>query len=245
MYCNYRSVADQFDVSISTAWEYFHKVINLLVKHREEYIKWPKSYLEFETITNGFQKRAGIAGIIGAIDGTHIPITQPHLMPNPYINRHKYHSIVLQGVCTANYMFIDCFAGCPGSIHDARVFRMSPLNTAMNNNLISDKHHMLGDSAYPNQVNLITPYKDNGHLSRKQKKFNYLHSAARVCTEQTFGLLKGRFRILRHVNIYCTDVIPKVIIACCILHNICMTMNDNDVFFFFLMCGGCLVAVTP
>ncbi|KAI4454307.1 hypothetical protein MML48_9g00011693 [Holotrichia oblita] len=82
---SYRSVADRFDVSISTAWEYFHKRLKLLqmvFKKEQE-----------------------------AIGGTHIPITQPHLMPNSYINRNKYHSIVLQGVCSANYMFIDCFAG--------------------------------------------------------------------------------------------------------------------------------------
>lgn len=45
--------------------------------------------------------------------------------------------------------------------------------------------------------------------------------------ERALGLLKGRFRsILDKLPMTRTDLIPKYIVACCILHNICILQND-------------------
>lgn len=74
------------------------------------FIKWPKDAHAIRTV-KGFQLRCGFPGVIGAIDGSHIPISKPKFMPNSYINRKKFPSIVLQGVCDHNYMFTDCFCG--------------------------------------------------------------------------------------------------------------------------------------
>jgi hypothetical protein len=38
-------------------------------------------------------------------------------------------------------------------------------------NLPHDKH-LLGDSAYPLKVNMLVPFRDNGHLNRVEKTFN-------------------------------------------------------------------------
>lgn len=52
---------------------------------------------------------------------------------------------------------------------------------------------LLGDSAYPTNLTcILTPYKDNGHLTNDQKAYNYKHSSTRV-VENAFALLKGRF----------------------------------------------------
>ena len=52
--------------------------------------------------------------------------------------------------------------------------------------------HIIGDAAYTNNEHLV-PYRDNGHLTVKQKHFNFCHSSARMAIERSFGLLKGRF----------------------------------------------------
>lgn len=45
--------------------------------------------------------------------------------------------------------------------------------------------------------------------------------------ERAIGLLKGRFRsLLDTFPAHRTDLLPKYIIACCILHNICLLQND-------------------
>lgn len=53
-------------------------------------------------------------------------------------------------------------------------------------------------------------------------------SQARMMIERAIGLLKGRFRsLLDKLPMTRTDLIPKYIIACCILHNICLMKNDH------------------
>ena len=58
----------------------------------------------------------GMDGVIGAIDGSHIPIKAP-FCPENYFNKKSFHSIFLQAVCNHDMMFTDCFAGWPGGVH--------------------------------------------------------------------------------------------------------------------------------
>ena len=75
----------------------------------------------------GFESMKGIKNVIGAIDGTHIPISGRALCNENYINRKGFPSLILQGVCDHNMRFTDCYIGWPGSVHDARVFDNSDL----------------------------------------------------------------------------------------------------------------------
>lgn len=81
---------------------------------------------------------------------------------------------------------------------------------------------MLGDSAYPLLTNLLTPYRDNGHLSPAAKYFNKVLNTCRVYVEHTFGLLKQRFRQLYYLRLKSPESICNFIIACCILHNLAL-----------------------
>lgn len=122
-----------------------------------------------------------------------------------------------------------CTVGFPGSTHDARVFRNSDLGKKIDETpeaLFPMDSHLLGDCAYKNTTYMLTPFRDNGHLSQMQRHYNFKLSSTRVAIEQAFGLLKGRFRILKYVNIYSTKRIPALILACCVLHNICLQQND-------------------
>jgi len=51
--------------------------------------------------------------------------------------------------------------------------------------------HILGDAAYELHQHLLTPFRDNGHLTERQRNYNYRHSTARVAVERCIGLLKG------------------------------------------------------
>lgn len=44
--------------------------------------------------------------------------------------------------------------------------------------------------------------------------------------ENTFGIVKKRFRQLFRIEIRDVDRITKFILACCVLHNICVDSND-------------------
>ena len=64
--------------------------------------------------------------------------------------------------------------------------------------LIPTSGHIVGDSAYPYDT-LVCPYRDNGHLTKRQKEFNVVLSSTRVVIEQAFGSVKGRLRGVRPV----------------------------------------------
>lgn len=85
---------------------------------------------------------------------------------------------------------------------------------------LSDGNVLLGDAAYPCLSQLITPYRDNGHLTQAQRNFNRMHSQCRISVEHTFGLLKQRFRQLYFLKLRNMQFIVKFIFACCILHNL-------------------------
>lgn len=68
----------------------------------------------------------GFPGIIAFIDGTHISIKILSDKRMDYYNRKDFYSIVLQAV-VRDLCFINRFAGFPGKVHDARVFRHSKL----------------------------------------------------------------------------------------------------------------------
>lgn len=89
--------------------------------------------------------------------------------------------------------------------------------------------HLLGDSAYACSDHLLTPYRDNGHLTARQKNFNRKLSSCRVYIEHTFGLLKQRFRQLYYCKLRGLKYLCHFIRATCVLHNLC-DMEDEELF---------------
>ena len=67
----------------------------------------------------------------------------------------------------------------------------------------------------------MKPFSESESLTEQQKCFNYHLSRARIVVENAFGRLKARWRRLMKQNDMHLSNVPKVITACCILHNIC------------------------
>ncbi|KAJ8975166.1 hypothetical protein NQ317_011995 [Molorchus minor] len=151
-----------------------------------------------------------------------------------FYNRKEHHSIILQAVCDDKRIFTDVFIGMPGRVHDARVFRNSPLYNRLIGNppphLLPPAQHLLGDAAYPLLPNLLKPLRDNGHLNEIQLRFNQILSAQRSVIERAFALLKGKWRRLKYIDMSLSEEIPNVILAACILHNFVLNreMVDSD-----------------
>lgn len=137
---------------------------------------------------------------------------------------------VFLGVCDYRMIFIDVFIGMPGRVHDARVFRSSDIYqklTNENNPLLPRELHLLGDSAYPLMRNLLTPYRDNGHLNNVQNNYNYRMTSIRSVIERAFGRLKGKFRRLEYLDIGDPHFGSKIIGAACVLHNF-LILNESE-----------------
>ncbi|MGH0148826.1 UNVERIFIED_CONTAM: hypothetical protein FKN15_013494, partial [Acipenser sinensis] len=169
-----------------------------------------------------------------AVDGCHIPIAKPQAIDNPesYYNRKHFYSVNLTAFCDNTAPFVHVNVGHPGSWHDARVYRMTEVARVLqedSQSLLPDSMHIIGDAAYPLSPHLLTPFRDNGHLTQQQKRFNKKLSSARMVIERALGLLKNRFRILKGLHMHDIQNISTAVTACCVLHNICLeTLEDLE-----------------
>ena len=220
-----RSIADRFDVSESTFVSHNRRMIDMFCVHLlKRFIKWP-GVQHYHEISNAFMNKKGFPSIIGALDGTHIKIKAPHDHGADYINRKRYYSVILQAVCQADLQFTDVYSGWPGRVHDARVLRNSPLWER--GATLCGAYLIVADGAYPCRRWLLTPYRNNGHLTRDEVKYNECLSGSRVVIENAFGILKGRFRRLQFIDMADILYITKTIVNGCILHNICIVDGDT------------------
>ena len=130
------------------------------------------------------------------------------------------------------------YIGWPGSVHDARVLANSNVFTkaeaGTGPSFPNNKHRICGqdvsanawgDPAYPLLPWLMNPFSDCGSLTRRQRKFNYQLSRARI--EIAFGRLKSRWRCLLIRNNTGQQHLVQVVAAYRILHNVCEVHNDG------------------
>jgi len=59
----------------------------------------------------------------------------------------------------------------------------------------------------------MTPFKDTGHLTVAQLRYNTKLSSIRSVIERAFGRLKGKFRRLKYLDIKDIDLGKKIIAA--------------------------------
>lgn len=86
---------------------------------------------------------------MGAIDDTHVRIVAPRVNEHLYVNRLRYHSIIVQVLPDVIYRILDTVARWPGSVHDARILHESGLRMLREQNLMPGGCYLLGDSEYP------------------------------------------------------------------------------------------------
>ena len=201
------------------------------------YISFPTGE-NLKTVIQGFRSKWNIPQCAGSVDGTHIPITPPAMNHTDYYYRKGWYSIIAQAVVDHNGLFRDLCIGWPGSVHDARVFANSALyNKVTNGDLLQGQEFtvrggtipifLIGDSAYPLLEWLIKPFPFSSSLSRQHKNCNYRISRGRVVVEMAFGRLKVCWRRLyKKIDMHINNV-PNVVLACCILHNICEIHGDE------------------
>ncbi|XP_066930530.1 putative nuclease HARBI1 [Clytia hemisphaerica] len=220
-----RSISSRFGVTYSSVGRVVDRVTKAIsaIMTKQE-IVWPTGNRR-KVVARGFQAMKGIENVIGAIDGSHIPISERTEDNKVYVNRKHFESVVLQGCCDHVLRFTDCFTGFPGSTHDARVYE----NSTIRRRIIADPVSMvpegsiiLGDSAYKLETYMMVPYKDTGNMNRTKNRYNYKHSATRMVIERAFGLLKGRFCRLKYLELRNLEPLNKFIIAMCTLHNFCI-----------------------
>ena len=234
-----RTIAHLFGVSKPFVCNCVKNVCGAVInKMRSQFLFMPKGD-DLKEVIDIYRRKWGFPMCAGAIDGTHIPIVSPSDNHTDYVNRKGYHSVVMQAVVDSKYLFRDTVIGWPGSVHDARVLanseifnlgnsgRLFPPDLSENINGVRIPAVILGDPAYPLLPWLLKSYPENPNTPLDQRYFNYRLSRARMTVENTFGRWKGRFRrFLKRVDMNVKDIII-VIMASCILHNVCELYREE------------------
>lgn len=93
----------------------------------------------------------------------------------------------------------------------------------------SDASHLYmvaADSAFPLSVKVMKPYS-SAEADVSKRRFNTKLSSLRTeMTENVFARLKQRFPILRELR-YNLRYAQRTVLACCVLHNIAASLNDE------------------
>ncbi|KAJ4798203.1 nuclease [Rhynchospora pubera] len=124
--------------------------------------------------------------------------------------------------------FMAVVSGWEGSAHDALVLR----RTIEDGFTVPEGRYYLVDAGYANTHQFLSPYRGKTyHLAKFQQRrpenryrnaeelYNHRHAQLRNVVEKAFGILKGRFRILKDMHRYKYAFQTNLVIACCVLHN--------------------------
>ena len=220
-------IVDLYKIGLSSSQQAISQFCGAIKKILlRKFISWPGP-ATMDRYVQEFQDLHQIPYVVGAIDGSHIPIIAPRLHAADYYNRKGFHSLLLQGVVSAKCLFWDFDIGWAGSMHDANLWSRTEIGQHCKAGKLSP-YCLVGDAAYPCRPWMLAPFKGyNDGLSREEYHWNFVQSSTRMCVERAFGMLKGRWRILlKTINVHLKNV-PDLVATYLILHNMCIVFGDE------------------
>ncbi|CAG8683307.1 28008_t:CDS:2 [Gigaspora margarita] len=181
------TIATLFGKCEQTILNFLDRLIIAIRSLKDEYIVWPQENYRKE-VHEEFEK-FGFPMVIGAIDGSHIPLMEAPSKINKdiYMSRKHRYGIHLQAIVDHNGHFAYYLLG--DSAYPLLPWLMTPFK----------------DPQGPN--------------AQQQKYYNTIHSKTRVVIEQAFGKLKARFPFLKYMRLKDTIKGTDIIDIALILHN--------------------------
>ncbi|XP_035271766.1 putative nuclease HARBI1 [Anguilla anguilla] len=182
----------------------------------------------------GFHAVAGIPQVLGLVDGTLIPVSNPSVDDQMFICRKGYSAINTQVVVDHNGLIVDVVAKWPGSTHDSYIWANSAVGQDAARGVFG-RGFFLGDSGYPLRTYLMTPVANP--VTQGEQDFNDAHIRSRGLVERTIGRWKHRFRCIHRLAgglKFSPAKCCAVIVVTAMLHNITvrarahMPPEDNE-----------------
>jgi nuclease HARBI1 len=139
---------DTIHVSQASISRCIMAVTKALLSLRETVIQFPD---DLNVVKKAFYEINAFPGVIGVVDGTHIPIYKPPgiMEAEIYRNRKAYFSINAQITCGPNMTIYNIVSRWPGSTHDNRIFENSRLHYRLSSGELAGI--LLGDAGYGNK----------------------------------------------------------------------------------------------
>lgn len=239
------TIGDSFGLNHSTVSQVTWRFVESMEEKGLHHLQWPSTQDEMNSIKSKFEKIKGFPNCCGAVDVTHITISLPasEHSSNVWLDHKNNHSMVLQAIVDPDMKFRDIVTGWPGKMEDSVIFKNSNFNKLCDKGerlngkklKLSEgseiREYIVGDSGYPLLPYLVVPYEEKELSNSETKaKFNRLHLTTRMVAQRALTRLKEMWRII-HGIMWRPDKhrLPRIILVCCLLHNIVIDMQDEVV----------------
>lgn len=229
-----KSISQLLGCGKSTVVKIVNKFVGSIRQRASNFLQWPANAEKLTEVKDGFYRKHGLVNCCGAIDATHVRMELPAgESSDVWVDRNHNFSMILQAIVDTELRFLDVCIGYPGSLSHARCLRESAFYRRCCNGQrlngdsvqVGETHfreYIVGDWKYPLLRWLMKTYRQT-ELTPPRVVYNEKMAATRIVVARAFGRLKGTWRILQGTllrpNI---ERLPKMIHACCILHNMCI-----------------------
>jgi len=243
----YGATADQCDEYIrigeSTALECLHKFCRSIVEiYSPVYLRRPTQD-DVERLLAKHEEHHGFPGMLGSIDCTHWSWRNcPTAWKGQYTGGdHGHPTIMLEAVASYDLWIWHAFFGVAGSNNDINVLNESPLfNKVLEGNAPEcnftvnghdyDKGYYLADGIYPEWATLVKSFTYPPKNNLKMKYYKKHQESSRKDVERTFGVLQGRWAMIRGAGRSSTiPILGDIMHACIILHNMIVEDEGNSI----------------
>ena len=238
---SYKSLQYAFRVAHNTISGIVPDTCNAIITAMApEHLQLPTTEDQWIKIAKGFNDKWNLPHCIGAVDGKHIRIQNPHLAGSHFFNYKKFYSMVLMAVVDADYKFIYIDVGAVVAESDGGVWARTGRSHMLHSgeahlpqpkclpntpHTSSPSHYYLvADDAFPLRPYLMKPFPCRG-LTKEERIYNYRLSRARRTVENAFGILASRFRVLHTSMCLRADRVEAVVMAACVLHNLLRNLS--------------------
>ncbi|KAM7108629.1 putative nuclease HARBI1 [Ciconia maguari] len=213
-------MGDAIGISQASMSRCVANVTEALVERAAQFIHFPEDEATVQSLKDDFYGLAGMPGVLGVVDCTHVAIKAPNAEDLSYVNRKGLHSLNCLMVCDARGVLLSAETHWPGSLPDCTVLQQAALTSQFETELHKDGW-LLGDSSFFLRTWLMTPL----HIPETpaEYRYNMAHSATHNVIERTFRTIRSRFRCLdgsKGTLQYSPEKSSHIILACCVLHNI-------------------------
>ncbi|XP_022995251.1 protein ALP1-like isoform X2 [Cucurbita maxima] len=235
------NIGDSFGMNQSSVSQITWRFVEAMEEKGIRHLSWPSTEEDMDQIKSKFKKIRGLPNCCGVIETTHIMMTLPttESANGVWLDREKNCSMILQVIVDPEMRFCDIITGWPGSLSDALVlessgfFKRSQDGERLNGKKMKLSEsselgeYIIGDSGFPLLPWLLTPYQGKG-LADYQTEFNKRHFSTRLVAQRALTRLKEMWKIIKGI-MWKPDKhkLPRIILVCCLLHNIMIDMEDE------------------
>lgn len=221
-----------------------HAITRLLsTRVYPDYVKIP-SHHRLLQCTSAFRDLSSLPNLSAVIASSPVRLrdsTDPSLR-SPH---RSFPSILLQVIADHRKIFLDACVRAPGSsdpashLRDSSLYRRLCHSDALRDPSIQVGGHLVrpfiaGDPSFPLLPFLLTPFSCLSSTSAAvpsaaaQEAFDVALAKARAASiDPAIALLKGRWKILRNLNVG-LDHASQTVVACVVLHNFCQIAGEPE-----------------